>query len=533
MGVSNPEMYKSMYLGNMGLEQADIVLQTRLSEEIPNLKNMIFEFPYELVLRSIQEQRSIREIVKEENIDYTPYIGNLRKYQTVGTAFMYLSPRSIIGDGVGLGKTAEISALINYLKSTGQMTRFIMAVENSAWGQTAAELMKFTGLNIVSLPSEATKLNKMLNKIDWLKVDGMIIKHSALRSDALSTWIALNVKDDGTCKIFNTFILDESSVIKNPDTKTYTYTKNICDLCPRVHFLNATTFETNIMDIYYQVEMMNDVLLPKKSKIEKEFCTYGTSTYWTKQGGKSKINYKRDLTGYKNQTVFKDSLRLFYFGRCKKDIGMDMPHIYKVYEVEPTNDQSLALAKGYRHMEVLNCPSLIPKLNIPTDRKSVPKLDRVMQLIETEFTDSSIMVYCFHTEAQEAIAKECRDIGRKPIILNGQCKDDERFEVQRGFNEGKYDIIITNIKKSLNLYGGDVCIFYSMEGNPARMEQIRGRIDRNRDDSIKTFVLMLYKGTDEYNLFMNVAKQRSLDARSLTVDAESAVDFFIDSMKEE
>jgi hypothetical protein len=292
--------------------------------------------------------------------------------------------------------------------------------------------------------------------------------------------------------------------------------------------MNATAFETSIIDIYNQCEMMNEVLMPKKWRIEQAYCTYQNVSYWTKDKttGKAKINFKRDRSGYKNQKAFKDSLQLVYFGRCKKDIGMDIPHVYKVYEVEPTNEMSLALSKGYRYNELLNCPSLIDDLNISMDRQSVPKLNRLCELVENEFADESIMVYCFHIEAQKAIAAEMEKIGRKPVILNGSCTDDERFEAQRGFNEGKYDIIITNIKKSLNLYGGNVCIFYSMETNIAKMEQIRGRIDRNVDNSIKTFVMLLYKGTDEYNFFSTVVCQRAKDARDLTIDAETAADFF-------
>lgn len=533
MGVTNPIIYNNMYLGNMEPAQAQLILNTRNSEEIPNLQHMIFNFPPDMVLRSIEEGKSIRSIVKEENIDYTKYIGTLRKYQTIGTAFMYLSPRSIIGDGVGLGKTVEIAALINYLKQTNQLNRFLIAVETSALGQTACELIRFTGLHIISMPSEAYKLKKVIEKTDWNKVDGMVIKHSALRSDVLSKWLALNIKEDGTCKIFNTFFLDESSVIKNFTTKTAIYTKNICDITPRVHFMNATTFETNIMDIYNQVDMMNPSLLPKKWRIEKEFCTFGRSSYWTKENGKPKMNFRRDLTGYKNQELFKESLKLVYFGRCKSDIGMDMPHIHKVYEVEPSNEQSLALEKGYRYMEVLNCPSLITDINLETSRKTVPKIDRLCQLIENDFSDSKIMVYCFHTEAQEAIANECKKLGRKPVILNGKSKDEERWEIQTKFNNGEYDVIITNIMKSLNLFGGDVCIFYSNTMTPSKMFQIAGRVDRNVDDSIKTYILLIYKGTDEYRHFMDVTKQRAQDSRELTINAKTTVDFFIEAMLEE
>lgn len=533
MSVTTPTIYNGMYLGQMEPKIASYILDIRGRESIPNLKHMIFDFPAELVLRSIEEEKSIRDIVRDEQLDYKKYLGELKDYQTLGTAFMYMSPRSVIGDGVGLGKTAEVSALINYLHQTKQLKRFLMAVETSALGQTQCELMRFTGLRVVALPSEAYKLNRLIKKIDWTKVDGIVIKHSALRSDVLSKWLSLNINPDGTCRLFDTFFLDESSVIKNLTTKTAIYTKNICDICPRVHFMNATVFETNIMDIYNQMDMMNPALLPKKWRIEKEFCTFGRSSYWTKENGKPKMNFRRDLTGYKNQAIFKERLKLVYFGRSKSDIGMDMPHVHKVYEVEPSNEQSMALQKGYRYMEVLNCPSLIPDLHLETNRKTVPKLDRLCNLLETDFADCKVMVYCFHNEAQQAIADECRKLGRNPVILNGQSKDQERWEIQTKFNEGEYDVIITNIMKSLNLFGGDVCIFYSNSMTPSKMFQVAGRIDRNVDDKIKTYILLIYSGTDEYKHFMEVTKQRTRDARDLTIDAKTTVDYFIESMVEE
>lgn len=533
MSVTTPTIYNGMYLGQMEPKIASYILDIRGRESIPNLKHMIFDFPAELVLRSIEEEKSIRDIVREEQLDYKKHLGELKDYQTLGTAFMYMSPRSVIGDGVGLGKTAEVSALINYLHQTKQLKRFLMAVETSALGQTQCELMRFTGLRVVALPSEAYKLNRLIKKIDWTKVDGIVIKHSALRSDVLSKWLSLNINPDGTCRLFDTFFLDESSVIKNLTTKTAIYTKNICDICPRVHFMNATVFETNIMDIYNQMDMMNPALLPKKWRIEKEFCTFGRSSYWTKENGKPKMNFRRDLTGYKNQAIFKERLKLVYFGRSKSDIGMDMPHVHKVYEVEPSNEQSMALQKGYRYMEVLNCPSLIPDLHLETNRKTVPKLDRLCNLLETDFADCKVMVYCFHNEAQQAIADECRKLGRNPVILNGQSKDQERWEIQTKFNKGEYDVIITNIMKSLNLFGGDVCIFYSNSMTPSKMFQVAGRIDRNVDDKIKTYILLIYSGTDEYKHFMEVTKQRTRDARDLTIDAKTTVDYFIESMVEE
>lgn len=533
MAVKVPVMWNNMYLGDMSEPQAELIMKTRQEQCIPNLKNMLFNFPLDLIQQSIDEQQSIRNIIKRDNIDYQQYVAQLRDYQTVGTAFMYLSPRSVLSDGCGLGKTAEVSGLINWLKYKGEMNRFLIAVENSAIGQTQAEIMKFTGLYVIAMPSEANKLRKVIENTDWTKVDGIVIKHSTLRSDPFSKWLALNIDENGMCKIFDTFFLDESSVIKNDSTKMYSYTKNICQIVKRVHLMNATTFETNILDIYNQIDMMDQTLLPKKWRIEKEFCTYARTSYWTKENGKAKMNWRRERSGYKNQETFKESLKLVYFGRCKKDIGMDLPHVYKVYEVEPTNAMSLGLEK-YRYSELLNCPSLIPDCGIPMDRKNVPKLNRLCELIENDFSHEKVMVYCFHLVAQQTIADELAKIGRKPVILNGSITDtNERYRIQQAFNNGEYDVIITNIKKSLNLYGGDVCIFYSMETNPSKSFQIASRIDRNVDDKIKTFVMLLYKGTDEYKFFTTTVKQRAKDARDLTIDAKTTVDFFFESMLED
>ena len=553
MAVTTPIMYNGMYCGNMTEQQIQLILNTREQAEIPNLRKMIYNFPPEIIKQSIDEFKSPREIVLERGEKLEDYLGELRKYQTVGTAFMYFVPRCILADGVGLGKTCEIAALVNLLKAQGKLTKFLLGVETSAISQSQFEMARFTGLNIIALPSEGVKMRKVINNLDWRKVDGIVIKHSTLRSDVFSKWLSLNLDENGMCKIFNTFFFDESSVIKNPETKMSIYTKNICNIVERVHMMNATAFETSILDVYYQIDMMNDGLLPKKWRIEKEFCTFGRTSYWTKENGKAKLNWRHERNGYKNQEKFKESLKLFYFGRCKKDIGMDMPHIYKVYEVEPSNDQAMALAQGHRYMDkkykkIIACIMVIfivffgystiskeyvEDINIPMTRKTVPKLERLCQLVENEFADSSVMIYCFHLAAQEAIAEEMRKIGRKPITLNGACKDEERFAAQQGFNNGTYDVIITNIKKSLNLYGGDVCIFYSMETNIAKMEQIRGRIDRNVDDKVKTFVMLLYKGTDEYKFFTTVVGQRAKDSRDLTIDAETAADWFMAALNQD
>lgn len=524
-------MRDGVYLGTLTDTEIATILQIRDTDCVEALTKSIYEFPLEIIIEALDNNISIRKLLKSKGIETSSYVKELRTYQTVGTAFMYFSKRSILGDGVGLGKTPQTASLLNVLRAKNEMTRFIMAVETSAIGQTHYELMRFTGLNIVSLPAEADKLTRIFDKVDWREVDGVIIKHSTLRSDAFSTWLAKYVVN-GKSTMFDTFILDESSVIKNEKTKTFDYTKNICNIMNRVHFLNATTFETCLIDIFNQVDMMNPLVLHSKSRIQSNYCVWKTNTYWVREGGKPTMKYKREVGGYKNEAAFKESLKLFYFGRYKAQVMEETEAVYKVYEVLPSTEQQIAIARKHRYMEVLNCPSEIPEINIPFDRNHVPKLGRLIEIVENECQQLKIMIYCFHLEAQRVISNELRQIGRNPSIINGDTKDKERFEIMNDFNKGDCDVIITNIKKSLNLYGGDACIFYSVETNPAKMEQIRGRIDRSVDTRQKIFIMLVYAHTQEYTFMMDVVQRRAKDARALTIDARTAIDKFIESMEE-
>lgn len=527
MAVRNPVMKDGLYTGTMSDSLIQAILNVREAEEVSGLAHMIFDFDENLILRSLEEKKSIRSIVKEEGIDYRQYMGTLSPPQTVGTAFMYLSPRSMLGYGVGAGKTAITAGLINLLKKKDETKRFLVATDTSADIQIRLELIRFTGLNVIELPSEKGPMAKVIKTTDWNSVDGVVIRHSGLRSDQLLRWLSIHLNDYGMSKIFDLFVLDESSLVKANQIKTYQYVSNICNIHKRVHFLNATAFETNLMDIYNQIDIMNPDLLPKKWRIENEYCTFIKEAFWTKENGKAIRRTRRVLKGYKNQEKLKSALKLVYLGKPSKV----KPNTYKVREVEPTPDQLIAIKQGYRYMEVLNCPTLLPQIGIDFTPEEVPKLRALIHLLEDDFQDSKIMIYCFYREAQRQIAEHLTRIGKNVQILNGEDDRDSKWAKMKEFNEGDCNVLVTNVKKAINLYNGDVCIFYTVETNPSKMEQIRGRIDRNVNDKIKTYVLLVYTGTPEYDFLTEVVKQRSEDAKKFTVDAKTAVDYFLESME--
>ena len=531
MAVTYAKVVDGCYVGNISDFEVKAITSIRSCEKIDALKKMIYNFSDDVVESSIKNSKSIRDMVKNGEVEVS--YGELKDSQTVAVGFMYWSKRSLLGDAVGSGKTVVSAALINYLLSRKEMKKFIFFADSvTAAVQVCKELIKFTGLNIGNMPSQSAKMIKYIEKTDWTEIDGIVTTHSALKSDTLLNWLAQFIGADGLCSMFDTLFLDESSVIKNKNTKMFRYSASLIDKVARVHFLNATSFETCIMDIYNQIDMLRSELLPKAWRIEKEYCTFKNEPYWITQGGRPVQKFARKLVGYKNQEMFKESLKLVYFGRSKQDLGIGVEHTYKVYVTYPTNQQLHEISRGSSYNMVLNCPSLLDKTEIKFNTEDVPKLAMLLDIIKNEFNDKHILIYCFNIGAMDKIKEELLLIGKKVEIINGATKPKERTEIKDRFNSGDVDIVITNVQRSLNMYGGDVCIWYTYSGNPGRMEQIRGRVDRNVDDSVKTFVLLLYKNSPEYTFFKETAGQRAKDSRELTVDADTCLDYFMNEIGE-
>ena len=70
----------------MDEQQIQLLLSTRQQEEIPNLRKMVFNFPPDIIQEAIDKFISPRQVVLDRGEKLEDYLGELRKYQTVGTA---------------------------------------------------------------------------------------------------------------------------------------------------------------------------------------------------------------------------------------------------------------------------------------------------------------------------------------------------------------------------------------------------------------------------------------------------------------
>lgn len=530
MSVRNAPMRDGKYIGNLTDKQIKIIEQVRKLEVIPGLKNIIYDYPPELVDKAYNEGQAIEIEGEEEEEEEEKPRGELTDVQTVGVGFMYFSKHSLLGDGTGTGKTVQLSGLINLLERKKELTRALIVTDNTAGQQIAKKIIRFTGLCTIDLAGlTGKKLEKKLNSTDWDKVKCVIIQHSQVTNDLLANWLAQYTEANGKSSFYNTFVFDESSAIKNVKTNIASYTREYSRQADRVHILNATPIETGLKDIYTQLDLMYEKLLPRWWRIEEKYCRVGNKSYWITQKGIRIQKFTREIIGYKNTEEFSKSIELFYLARGLKKADRAE---YKVYTIEPTVDQLLAINRGNNANIVLNCPSLLEEIGIPTKRETVPKLDFLLTMVETEYKEESIYIYCFNKDAQYELYRELSEVGINVKVLNGETISEERQQIIEQFNSGEIRVLISNIKRSLDLAGGDICIYYTVLGNPANVEQIKGRIDRHTDDRVKKFIALVYKGTVEEKLF-NKSVLRSEWAQELTNTEKTATNYLAEALEED
>lgn len=499
------------------LQESDIAKIDRVRglTDIPGLKHIIHDYPSEKVEEAYRECKKIED---------EGYIGELTPEQTVGVGFMYYSKHSLLGDGTGKGKTVQVSGLLSLLDRRGELTRAIVVSDNTAGEQIAKKIIRFTGLCVKDITGKTgKKLQAELRDTDWDRVRVLVIQHSQVTNDTLAGWLAEYTDTaTGKSKLYNTFILDESSVVKNPKTGIASYTREYCKQAERVHLLNATPIELSLQDIYTQIDIMQDTILPKWWRLENKYCILSTKGYWITQRGRAVQKFTREITGYRNTSEFQRSIELFYLARGNAQPSNEDIR-YRVDLIEPTVDQLLYIQRGYNANLVLNCPGLLDDIPIQTTRGEVPKLEYMLSLIQDKYKESSIYIYCFNKEAQWRISDGLAEIGITSRILNGETPTDERQELIRLFNGKQVQVLISNVKRSLDLAGGDICIYYTVPSNPASVEQVKGRIDRHIDNNPKQFIALVYKHTPEEALF-NKSVKRGEWSQSLLGTEKTAID---------
>ncbi len=485
------EINEYYYIGSLTDEQIKKLLALKKVDPnvgLPFLEDIVYDIDDETVNFLVENNARYVDHFGEE-----PPKGKLRPYQTVNVAYGFYGKRVLLGDSYGLGKTYLIGGIINLLKKyhEDKLGKILVLGEKNTIYQLRDSIVKTTGLKtLVTTGEEKQVLNAIEKMAD---TDILIGTHSLLGSSYFTSNVVYNVQ-------FSVLFIDESSAFKSEKSDSASKLLEFSKLVEYMYELNATPIELELMDLYTQLHLLDTKLLPAKTTFEKEYYKYDYSKFIPK-----KIGYKEGLV---DKARIRMSLR--YNGYSRKELyGYDVTDGNKVEVlfVKKSEQQKELLRQKFNWQLVYDAPSYIEK-EFDINEESVPKLGCLMNLARTKLKGKRTLVYCRYKQMHTYLKQELEELGYNVSIINGETDSGVRNDIKKDFNDGNIDIIISSLKRGLDLVNGDICVIYTLETNPQKMKQIEGRILRSMKPEGKEFYVILTEKSEETRKVKGIMKLR-------------------------
>lgn len=451
-------------------------------EGYPELADSLLDLTSEQVTTVITTKSSLKENVNR---------GSLRWYQTYGVHFILAARSALIMDSVGLGKTATVASVINHVdalkrKTKGKPLRYLFLTEVGLVDQARRELIRFTGDYIATTTGDSKQVSAFIKEQKTLESpSGVVASYSAVSSShEFMLWLANMVKMHGK---FDYFFIDEGSVLGSTNSDIYKACKTVRDkFVNHIVIMNATPFEKSIEGMYNQLNFLFPNAMPLKTTFEELFVKKSFQTH--------------QILGYKDPELFKLSTRFMTFGTARKELGVSIKNsTCEVVLYKPSQYQNQLFSKTRYKRYVWDEPSWFdPELEVTPE--VLPKLQVIEDLFKYRIGQDKALIYVHSVEAQNILVQFLAGLGIKALTINGEDNTPKKKAAKlEEFHSGGFRVIVTNLKKGLNLGFINHLIFYSFTGNSGITNQIEGRIVRSQDIHDKHLYLLLAR-REEYKV---------------------------------
>lgn len=454
----------------------------------------------------------------------------LRKHQRVGVAWLYMRGRGLIADQVGTGKTAQAAGLIAAVKQAGELDtggKVIVICRPSALQQWSRELHRF------------------LPQVGQTTAEGAQLRRRARYDsawDILVTGFQMFVKDsaDGFLDhvTAHTMIIDDVDALRNRKNQTAYQIKRTAKACQRVVILNGTPLQKRLQELHSILEPLGgwDVFGSesyfKKRYVRDEFV----SVYNTTIGRKVTT---RKVTGYQNLDEFVRKAAPFTLRRTPAHIDdVDLPVIlpHNIYlDLYPSQRERYdGLRRGVLKIMASQgtrvkmpdamaqflygaqiCSGLV-SLGEPDRPRTSSKLDFVEALlVDGDLSDEKVVVFCQFTDTADALMRRLTRGGVGAVVIWGResRKDVRQRAIDRFWDDPACRVLVgtTAIEQSLNLQVSRHLINVDQILNPARMQQLAGRIRRDGSAYKSVYVHnLLARSTQEEGYLQVLRREQAL-----------------------
>lgn len=448
------------------------------------------------------------------------YKGRLKQFQQKGVVYAYFAKRCGIFDVCGSGKSHHIMALMSLLKDRCELGRCIYVVPAADILAKRDELIEFTSLNF------GMAVGKKLNRVSLYgsldSIDFLLVSYEVLRRD--SEYLL----NSG----FSTVFLDEAHIFKNPDTLTAKTVLGICEGACRVVTLTATPVQMSLLDLHTQIRAWhNGILTEHVGAFKRRYCTMGDVF---RRSGK-KVVKERKIVSYKNMIEFKKCIDPFYIRRSLSEIESELPSLIVEKVWGSLTGKQLSLYNELQNgvVELLQSGNKVEaKKHIHSMQKLVNstsaagddsdyswKFDWILyqlfpNLLGSGFSNEKIIVFGQHKNTLRVLSKRLHFYNISHVIIFGDNNTKENNKNREIFcNDSSVKVLLgtSSIECSLNLQVARYLVCVDIFSNPARVEQLVGRIRRlGSEHSTKVFLMLLTKSTFEEKLIERLEKRQAV-----------------------
>jgi len=452
-----------------------------------------------------------------------------RKHQRVGIAWLWVRGKGLIADQVGTGKTAQAAGLMAALKQTGDLSfanRAIVVCRPAAVEQWQQELQRFLPRVPITAVAGARKQRVERYLHPW---------------EVLVTNQHLLVNDREQLEMFNLAVLvvDDIDPLRNPQTQTAYAIKRIAGRAERVAVLTATPLQKRLHEIHSVLEPVGGYeVFGSLTRFRRDYVREELVNVYNKKLGRM-VKTKK-IVGYQHLDDFKTKLVPLTLRRTADDIDdVDLPVISppnNVYlDLHPAQRQRYDdLRKGVRTLikaegELVKrttattawingakiCAGL-GAIGEPDGPGASVKLDWVIDhVVDGDLAEEKVVVFCHFQSTVESLGQRLTDAGVGHVLIWGRENDRtvRQRNVSRFWDDPTCRVLIGTeaIEQSLNLQVSRHLINVDQLLNPARMQQLAGRIRRDGSAFRTVYVHnLLARHTHEEGLLDLLSREQAM-----------------------
>ncbi|MEL6671324.1 MAG: DEAD/DEAH box helicase [Bacteroidota bacterium] len=405
----------------------------------------------------------------------------LRNYQQAGFNWLYFMKENgmgaILADDMGLGKTLQTLSLLLKEQESGITTPTLVVLPTSLIHNWKNEAQKFTPALKIYIH---TGVNRIKDPAIFQDYHLILTTYGIVRQDItyLQTFP------------FHYIVLDESQMIKNPESKT---AKAIRKLISRHRLsLTGTPIENTVMDVWSQMAFLNPGLLGNESFFKRFYVGPIEKEHDVRRSAKlRRIIYPYILRRKKQQVEKQLPARIEKLHFCgmaepQKDLYEETRSTYRNYLLELINQgawkkNKLNILTGLQKLrQIAIHPQMIEPENYQLeDSGKYQEVKRLLRQILTK-KRSKVLIFSQFVKMLQIIKSDLEKEGIPFAYLDGGTKDRQK-QVDNFQEDQSLKVFLISLKAGgvgLNLTAADYVFILDPWWNPAVENQAIDRSHR-------------------------------------------------------